>query len=167
MDGETIIRKRSRNLSSKNAKSLPGNLSLYEQPKWDESSNIPPPISASPISNLVDLGYSDRSKEDMILSPSKMNKASFGLLSETSSPSITTTTTTTSHSATKIETTHQAIVAGVLPDSIVSELSLATGLPECEIRSWAACLPAGSTVKVLSKSKIFQMDIIQSFVLSR
>jgi len=55
---------------------------------------------------------------------------------------------TAAHSTRKIETSHQAIVAGGLPHSIVSELSLATGLPESQIRSWASCLPTGSTVKV-------------------
>jgi hypothetical protein len=75
---------------------------------------------------------------------------SFGLFDPSlcDAASSTTTTTTTSPTTTKVETTHQALVDGVLPDSTVTELSLATGLPESEIRSWATCLPAGSTVKV-------------------
>ena len=75
---------------------------------------------------------------------------SFGLFDPSlcDAASSTTTTTTTSPTTTKVETTHQALVDGVLPDSTVAELSLATGLPESEIRSWATCLPAGSTVKV-------------------
>jgi len=75
---------------------------------------------------------------------------SFGLFDPSlcGAASSTTTTTTTSPTTTKVETTHQALVDGVLPDSTVAELSLATGLPESEIRSWATCLPAGSTVKV-------------------
>jgi hypothetical protein len=39
----------------------------------------------------------------------------------------TTLTTMTSPTTTKVETTHQAVVDGVLPDSTVTELSLATG----------------------------------------
>ncbi len=71
-----------------------------------------------------------------------LNQVSYDILNEVV-PSISTT-----HNTTKIETTHQALVAGVLPDLTVSELSLATGMPECDVRSWASCLPAGSTVKV-------------------
>ena len=39
----------------------------------------------------------------------------------------TTVTTMTSATTTRVETTHQAVVDGVLPDSTVAELSLATG----------------------------------------
>ena len=38
-----------------------------------------------------------------------------------------TSPTTTSTPTTKVETMHQAVVDGVLPDSTVTELSLATG----------------------------------------
>ena len=77
-----------------------------------------------------------------------MSYSMFDPPSNCAASSSTTTTTTTSANTTKVETTHQALVDGVLPESTVSELSLATGLPESEIRSWATCLPAGSTVKV-------------------
>jgi len=47
-----------------------------------------------------------------------------------------------------VQTTHQTVKDGVLPDSTIAELSAATGLPSADIAAWAAKLPSGSTVKV-------------------
>ena len=47
-----------------------------------------------------------------------------------------------------VQTTHQTVRDGVLPDSTIAELSAATGLPSTDIAAWAAKLPSGSTVKV-------------------
>ena len=58
-------------------------------------------------------------------------------------------TTPMSISPTKsVQTTHQTVKDGVLPDSTIAELSAATGLPSADIAAWAAKLPSGSTVKV-------------------
>ena len=47
-----------------------------------------------------------------------------------------------------VQTTHQIVKDGILPDSTIAELSAATGLPSADIEAWAAKLPSGSTVKV-------------------
>ena len=54
-----------------------------------------------------------------------MSYSMFDPPSNSAASSSTTTTTTTSANTTKVETTHQALVDGVLPESTVSELSLA------------------------------------------
>ena len=60
-------------------------------------------------------------------------------------PPTTTSSPVTSSSSPPATTTSSS---PILPVKTISELSAATGLPSSEIQSWAASLPAGSTVRV-------------------
>jgi len=174
-DGETIIKKRSRTVSVKSKLNFSGNrieawsdsppqLSKSPIPELSETrktNSVDQKLLGSVIRRHSELSQSSVHPEDVPSNPEPQFQLprvesgpamTYGMFNATSnenvSSSSTTTTTTTSATTTKVETTHQALVDGVLPDSTVAELSLATGLPESEIRTWATCLPAGSTVKV-------------------
>ena len=74
----------------------------------------------------------------------------YGLLGVQSTVPATNTTSSpiTIPSTKSVQTTHQTVKDGILPDSTIAELSAATGLPSADIAAWAAKLPSGSTVKV-------------------
>lgn len=131
-DGETIIKKRSRTSSTK----LKQNVARTElSPTHLSGSPIPPMHDPDPRKiGLVNLGAVRRPSSSGLVEEFPANTEpqfflppmegggvmTFGMTTLTSP-------TTTSTPTTKVETMHQAVVDGVLPDSTVTELSLATG----------------------------------------
>jgi len=148
-DGETIIKKRSRTTSTKSKHFVAQSESSHESPIQISQSPIHdlPQTPESRKLNLVDQkllegvlrrqsgsglneDFAGSSESQFFLPQIEGGGVmTFGMFNrDVAMTTSTTVTTMTSPTTTKVETTHQAVVDGVLPDSTVAELSLATGI---------------------------------------
>ena len=129
---------------------LPENTTIYPVTDSSRSNNIPQnnvslsdtnnkssPINALSLASLLPNSGT-----------TTIGSMPYGLLGVPSNLPVSNTSSLPIPPTKSIQTTHQTVKDGVLPDSTIAELSAATGLPSADIAAWAAKLPSGSTVKV-------------------